>query len=70
MEILANLWYRYIPHLLVDTYGTGCYIDSVSGVTCDADIIVYRQLSFNTDPGAPVTFSGAEGKFYSQWSMK
>ena len=52
-EILANLWYRYMPHLLVDTYGTGCYVDSVSGISCNADEIVYRQLSFNTDLGIP-----------------
>jgi hypothetical protein len=68
-KILTNLWYRYIPHLLVDTYGTGCYVDSVSGISCNADEIVYRQLSFNTDPGVPVNFSGAAGKFYSQFAM-
>ena len=68
-KTLANLWYRYMPHLLVDTYGTGCYVDSVSGINCNADEIVYRQLSFNTDPGIPVTIPGAEGEFYSQWSM-
>ena len=68
-KILANFWYRYIPHLVVDTYGTGCYVDSVSGISCTADEIVYRQLSFNTDLGIPATFPGAEGKFYSQWSM-
>ena len=68
-KILANLWYRYMPHLLVDTYSTGCYVDSVGNISCDADEIVYRQLSFNTDPGIPVTIPGAEGKFYSQWAM-
>jgi len=68
-KILANFWYRYIPHLLVDTYGTGCYVDSLSGISCTVDQIVYRQLSFNTDPGIPVDVPGAEGKFYSQWSM-
>ena len=68
-KVLANFWYRYIPHLLVDTYGTGCYVDSVSGISCTAAESVYRQLSFNTDPGIPANFPGAEGKFYSQWSM-
>ncbi len=68
-KILANLWYRYIPHLLVDTYGTGCYVDSAGSINCDADQIVYRQLSFNTDPGIPVNIPGAEGSFYSQWAM-
>jgi hypothetical protein len=68
-KILANFWYRYIPHLLVDTYGTGCYVDSVAGTNCTADEVVYRQLAFNTDPGVPVDVPGAEGKFYTQWSM-
>jgi len=68
-KILANLWYRYMPHLLVDTYGTGCYVDSVGSISCDADEIVYRQLSFNTDLGIPVNIPDAEGKFYSQWAM-
>src|SRR5579859_1937488 len=27
-KALANLWYRYIPHLAVDTFGSGCSIDS------------------------------------------
>jgi hypothetical protein len=68
-KILANFWYRYMPHLLVDTYGTGCYVDSISGISCNADQIVYRQLSFNTDLGTPVNIPDAEGKFYSQWAM-
>jgi Protein of unknown function (DUF1329) len=68
-KILANLWYRYMPHLLVDTYGTGCYVDSYGSINCDADEIVYRQLSYNTDPGIPATIPGAEGKFYSEWVM-
>ncbi len=68
-KILANFWYRYMPHLLVDTYGTGCYVDSAGSVSCNADEIVYRQLSFNTDPGIPVNIPETEGQFYSQWAM-
>src|SRR5260370_1552816 len=68
-KILANLWYRYIPHLLVDTYGTGCYVHSFGSLSCNADQIVYRQLSFNTDPGIPVNIPGAGGTFYSEWTM-
>src|SRR5437879_405885 len=26
-KVLANLWYRYMPHLLVDTNGYGCAIN-------------------------------------------
>jgi hypothetical protein len=40
--VLANFWYRYMPRLLVDTYGTGCHVDSVSGISCNAAQIVYR----------------------------
>jgi hypothetical protein len=68
-EILANMWYRYLPHLVVDTYGTGCTEDSYGSINCSADAIVYRQLSYNTDPGIPATIPGAEGKFYTEWVM-
>ena len=68
-KMLANVWYRYLPHLIVDTYGTGCYQDSFGSINCSADQIVYRQLSYNTDPGIPATISGAEGKFYTEWVM-
>lgn len=68
-KILANVWFRYLPHLLVDTYGTGCYQDSYGSINCSADEIVYRQLSFNTDPGVPTNVPGAEGKFYTEWVM-
>src|SRR2546428_7635478 len=27
-KTLANVWYRYIPHLSIDTYGSGCAIDA------------------------------------------
>jgi hypothetical protein len=30
---------------------------------------VYRQLSFNTDPGVPASFPGAEDKFFTQFEM-
>lgn len=68
-KILANIWYRYLPHLLVDTYGTGCYQDSFGSINCSADQIVYRQLSYNTDAGIPAAIPGAQGKFYTEWVM-
>jgi hypothetical protein len=68
-KILVNLWYRYLPNLLVDTYGTGCTQDSFGSINCSADEIVYRQLSFNTDPSVPARVPGAEGKFYTEWVM-
>ena len=66
-KILANVWYRYLPHLIVDTCGSGCTIDSGGNVNCSAAQIVSRQLSFNTDPGAPATIPGAEGEFSSEY---
>lgn len=69
-KILANVWYRYLPHLIVDTYQTGCIQSGIVGTGCIANQIVYRQLSFNTDPGIPVTPPGAEDKFYTQWVSK
>jgi Protein of unknown function (DUF1329) len=68
-KILANVWYRPLLHLIVDTYGSGCYIDSFGSMSCNADEIVYRQLSFNTDPGVPAEIPGAAGKFYTEWVM-
>jgi len=50
-----------MPHLLVDTYGTGCYVNSVGSISCEPDEIVYRQLSFNADPGVSVNIPGMEG---------
>jgi len=68
-KILTNVWYRYLPNLLVDTYGTGCTQDSFGSLNCSADEIVYRQLSDNTDPGVPAYIPGTQGKFYTEWVM-
>src|SRR6516225_11556575 len=66
-KILANLWFRYIPHLAVDTYGQGCYVDAYQNINCNAGILIFRQLSFNTDPGVPKTVPGAEGKYFTDY---
>lgn len=68
-KVLANLWYRYLPHLIVDTYGNGCFVDRSGSVNCEAAQIVNRQLSFNTDPNTPAAYPGAEGKFSTEWLM-
>lgn len=68
-EILANLWYRYLPHLEVDTYETGCTQDEYRNIQCSAFKVVYRQLSDNTDPGIPQTLPDASGKFSTEWIM-
>jgi Protein of unknown function (DUF1329) len=68
-KILANVWYRYLPHLIVDTSGDGCEVDSSGAANCVAALIVNRQLAYNTDPGTPASFPGAEGKFSSEYLM-
>jgi hypothetical protein len=66
-KVLADLWFRYLPHLSVDTNGVVCAIDSRIEISCKAGVKVYRQLSYNTDPGVPSTIPGAEGKFFTQY---
>lgn len=68
-KILANLWFRYTPHLTVNTRGVVCFVDSGNSISCKAGMKIYRQLSFNTDPGTPTNFTGAEGKYFSQFEM-
>jgi Protein of unknown function (DUF1329) len=71
-KILADFWFRYFPHLVVngpDNLGFSCGLDSFRSVNCVKGLWVYRQLSFNTDPGIPTTIPGAQGKFYTSWFM-
>jgi hypothetical protein len=68
-KILANLWYRYLPYLNVDTHGAGCVVNGGGGINCKYVNIVQRQLAFITDPGMPSTVPGAGDKFFTQWLM-
>ncbi len=68
-KILANMWFRYLPHLLVDTYGTGCLQNSYGNISCSADMIVSRQLNYNTDPGIPAMIPDAGDKYFTEWVM-
>ncbi len=68
-KVLANVWYRYFPHVSFINHGGGCSLDHNLNINCAAGDIVYRQLSFNTDPGVPATIPGAADKFYTQWYM-
>jgi Protein of unknown function (DUF1329) len=68
-KMLANVWYRYVPHLIADSYGTVCGQNSFGNISCTADEFVAHQLSYNTDPGIPATVPGGEGKFYTEWIM-
>ena len=71
-KILADFWYRYMPHIVVNTPsnpGFFCTLDGFNNVSCVEGLWVARQLSDNTDPGTPTEFSGAGGKFYTTWFM-
>jgi hypothetical protein len=68
-KTLANVWYRYIPHLTVDTYGSGCAIDSSGNYNCQDYIGVKRQFSYNTDPGAPAEPDGPDARYFTEWFM-
>jgi hypothetical protein len=66
-KILTNVVYRYIPHLVVIRHGGGCSIDRGGNVNCANGDIVYRQMSFNTDPGVPPTMPGFDNVYWTQW---
>ncbi len=68
-KVLTNVWYRYVPHLTVDTYGTACSQNGYGSINCTADELVTRQLSYNTDPGVPETIPGTHNNFYAEWIM-
>lgn len=67
-KILANVWYRYIPHLSYISQASGCTLNSTGNINCSVGNVVYRQLSYNTDPGTTST-PDPEGRFYTQWFM-
>jgi uncharacterized protein DUF1329 len=71
-KILADFWYRYMPHIVVNTPdnpGFFCTLDGFNNVSCTKGLWVARQLADNTDPGTPSSFPGAEGKYYTTWFM-
>jgi len=71
-KILADMWFRYYPHITVNSstsLGFSCTDDANGAIACTKQRAVYRQLSYNTDPGVPATIPGAEGKFFSFWTM-
>jgi hypothetical protein len=68
-KLLADMWYRYIPYLVVDTYGTGCAIDSAGSTNCQVYVGVKRQLAYNTDSDAPPEPAGPEARYFTEWFM-
>jgi hypothetical protein len=68
-KTLVNLWYRYIPHLVVDTYGSGCAINGGGNFNCQTYIGVKRQLAYNTDVDAPAEPAGPGARYFTEWFM-
>ena len=68
-KILADVWFRYIPHLIVIKNAGGCALDRSGNINCSTGELNYRQLSYNTDPGVPATVPGTQDKFWTQWFM-
>jgi Protein of unknown function (DUF1329) len=68
-KILADVWYRYIPHLSYISSASGCTVNSGGNINCSTGNVVYRQLSYNTDPGVAGDPPDPEGRFFTQWFM-
>jgi Protein of unknown function (DUF1329) len=68
-KTLANVWYRYIPHLSIDTYGSGCAIDATLNYNCQTYTAVKRQLAYNTDRDAPAEPPGPNARYFTEWFM-
>jgi len=68
-KILADVWYRYIPHLSWISHASGCGVNSSGNINCATGNVVYRQLSYNTDPGVNGDPPDPDGRFYTQWFM-
>src|SRR5208282_2375414 len=67
-KVLANLWYRYMPRLIVDTNGYTCGMNSMGGTNCISYVFVLRQFAFNTDPGSDSTSANSD-LFFTNWFM-
>jgi hypothetical protein len=67
-KVLANLWYRYMPHLIAQTYGYTCGLDALGASSCITLQYVLRQFAFNTDPGFAAT-GGYADIFFTNWFM-
>jgi hypothetical protein len=68
-EVLADLWFRYGPSLLVDQHAPGCAINSSGNLSCETVDAVVRQLAYNTDRGVPAEPPAGDAKFSTEWFM-
>jgi hypothetical protein len=68
-KILTDTYFRYMPHLSVINHAGSCAVDANRDINCGGGDVVYRQMSFNTDPGVPATVPGFADEFWTQWYM-
>ncbi len=71
-EILANLWYRYTPHLTASTPSNpdiDCSQNAYGNVSCEKEVFIDRWLSHVTDPGEPMTNPKADNRFETRFGM-
>lgn len=62
-KILANLWFRYFPHLVstsTSSYENLCREDRFSNLSCSTEVAVYRQLRHLADSGSSTSTSGGD----------
>jgi hypothetical protein len=68
-KVLLNLWFCYMPSLLVDKHAPGCTVNSLGSFSCETVDIVNRQLSYGTDAGVPTEAPAPDAKFATEWFM-
>lgn len=67
-KVLTNLWFRYYPRLVAQTYGYTCGMDATRSVNCLALEYVTRRFAYNTDPG-PSLDNTLKDIYFTNWFM-
>jgi Protein of unknown function (DUF1329) len=74
-KILANVWYRYLPHLMstpASGYVNLCREDRFSNLSCSTRVAVYRQLRHSADIGSstsPKDSDSSAGPSFTEFWM-
>jgi Protein of unknown function (DUF1329) len=68
-KVLADVWFRYLPRLMVDSYGYGCGVNSMGGQNCFGYTYVTRQFAYNTDASPDPAPPQPGDKYYTEWFM-
>lgn len=71
-KILANVWYRYMPHLIASTpvnLGSECVMNEFGNISCTRMMFIDRMLKHVVDKGYPMVTPGAGDVDYTAWSM-